>query len=95
MSVIEELYEGNIAPIDKCVKKGSEYQRLSRKLSMAVDEFMTRLTDGEKEIFENIQNINNELEYKSEKERFIEGFCLGARIAWETEHFESDNFGDI
>lgn len=30
MSILEELYNGNIAPIERSIKKGSEYYKLCK-----------------------------------------------------------------
>lgn len=83
MSILEELYNGNINPVERFVKKESEYQRISRDISKRQDSLYKTLTQEEREIYEDIFENNYKLEYISEKEGFIQGFRLGAKIMLE------------
>ena len=40
MSMLEELYNGNICPADRYIKKGSEYYEISRFLAKAEEDFL-------------------------------------------------------
>ena len=92
MSILEELYNGNINPSEKYVKNGSAHQKLSKQLMEHIDELMALLNDGEKQLCEKIGDVVSELNYLSEKECFIEGFRTGAQIAWVIIHYESANY---
>lgn len=92
MSVLEELYNGNINPSEKYIKNGSEYQKLSKELTESIDELMLLLNNEEKQLCERIIDNVLELGCISEKEHFIEGFRTGAQIMWEIIHYKSENY---
>ena len=92
MSILEELYDGNIRPFERYIKSDSEYQKLSNQLSEHLNTFMTLLNDKEKQLYEKIEAGFSDLNYISEKECFIEGFRIGVQIMWEVIHFKSKNY---
>jgi len=92
MSILEELYNGNINPSEKYIKNGSAYQKLNKQLTEQIYELMTLLNNEEKLLFEKIGDNISALNYISEKERFIEGFRIGVHMMWEIIHFKSANF---
>lgn len=83
MTILEELYNGNINPSDKFVKKGGEYGRLLNEYAVQLDRLTAMLDEGEKKLLESILETNGSMEIISHKESFIEGFCLGSRIMLE------------
>ncbi len=92
MSILEELYDGNINPSQMFIKNGSEYKTLCAQLAEYTSELMSLLNSEEKQLFEKISDKNADLTYLSEKDRFMEGFRIGANIMWEIIHSESTNF---
>ena len=54
MTVLENLYNGNINIVDKAIKKGSEYDRLAKVASELEGKLMESISGQEKELFENI-----------------------------------------
>ncbi len=92
MSILEELYDGNINPSQMFIKNGSEYKTLCAQLSEYTSELTSLLSSEEKQLFEKIWNKNADLTYLSEKERFMEGFRIGANIMWEITNAKSKNF---
>jgi hypothetical protein len=80
MKILEELWYGNIAPWEKGFKNCGEYSELLRLVIRHIDELRERLNDEEKEIFEKFTECNNEMHGIAEREAFIQGFTLGARI---------------
>lgn len=92
MSILEELYHGNINPSEKFIKKSGEYGSLLEELTARMDEFIPALNEKEKQLYEKIEDIITELGYISEKDCFVEGFRLGAQIVWEILHSENRNF---
>lgn len=92
MSMLEELYYGNIHPAEKHIKKGGEYQKLNQQLMDTLDELMTMLNDEEKQLYEKAEDMAFNLKSISEKEYFIEGFCMGAQIMREIACFKSTNY---
>ena len=92
MSILEEFYYGNLDLSAQFVKDGSEYQKLTAKLSDRMDEFIALLNEDEKGRFDQIYEMLAELNCISERERFIYGFRLGAQITWDVFGYISPNF---
>ena len=80
MTVLENLYNGNINIVDKAIKKGSEYDRLAKAASVLEDKLMESISGREKELFENIFITRFQQEDIMLTETFVEGFRLGAQI---------------
>lgn len=78
MSILKELYNGNICPCERSVRKGSEFHRLSQIISETESRLLTGLTAEQKALYEVIfENIYQQQDI-SETEIFAEGFRLGA-----------------
>lgn len=92
MSVLSDLFDGNINPSVKFIKNGGEYQKRNEQFITSVDELTALLDDKEKQLLETILDNSATLNCLSEKEYFVEGFCIGAKIMQEIMHFESLNF---
>ena len=92
MSILEELYNGNINPSEKFLKASGGYKKINQELNKHIDELMLHLNDEEKQLFQKIEDNIYQLNYISEKECFIEGFCLGAQIMREILEHKSENF---
>ncbi len=92
MTILEDLYYGNIQPWEKMIKKGSPYQKTEQKLTKEIDTLMASLNKEEKALCEKIADRISELSDLSERERFIEGFCIGAKMMIEVFAFRSANF---
>lgn len=92
MTILEELYNGNIHPTEKHIKKGSTYQKINDQLAENLDKLMILLKDEEKCLFEKIEGDALQLGYISEKENFIDGSCLGAQMMLEIMSRKSEDF---
>lgn len=57
-----------------------------------IDKFIKLLNDNEKDLFENIIDKKLSLICIVERESFLEGFCMGAKIILEVMYFKSSNF---
>lgn len=89
MNIIEELYLGNISPVDKIFDENSEYAKLLKNVvnnEKKLNSYFANIPDAkkEKELFEQIINCYDKVLAFSERERFIEGFHLGARFVTDT-----------
>lgn len=83
MSILNELYNGNIKPAEKCVKKDSEYQKCNTELTENTKKLTALLNDTEKELYEQVLENMFNLSYISEKQNFIDGFCIGSQMMLE------------
>ena len=89
MTVLEDLYYGNINPNNKRFDKESEYGKFSKIVTdneRLLTAFLSSLPDAERERQALSQMINAESELSDfiAFERFIEGFRLGTGIMLET-----------
>ncbi len=91
MSVLGELYNGNISPADKYIKRGSEYHKLNLELIEQIEKFTGMLSKEEKQKYEEIEEKIYSLNAIAEKERFEDGFCLGAKLILEIIGYKSKN----
>ncbi|MBQ8869457.1 MAG: hypothetical protein IJ027_07085 [Oscillospiraceae bacterium] len=83
MTILENLYNGNINVVERSIKKGSEYDRLD-KLSLELEnKFIKGKSKQEKELFEQILELIYGQEEILLTETFVEGFRLGAQIMLE------------
>ena len=83
MTILEEIYSGNIVPAEKFVKKGGEYAELLNILAECSDKLAVKLDGTERTLWEKATQAERSIEAISDKESFIDGFCLGARIMLE------------
>lgn len=80
MNILEDLWFGNISPWERPFKKGSAYSELLTLIARHYDDLVVRLNDGEKAIFEKYADCTGEMHDLTEREAFIKGFTIGARI---------------
>ena len=80
MGIIDELWYGNISPCEREFKKGSTYSELLGYIVRHQQDLLKRMNDEEKEIFEKFTECTNEMYSMTEREAFVSGFTLGARI---------------
>lgn len=80
MNILEELYYGNIVPNEKCAKFDDEVKELLKLLNRNEEKLTATLTELQKETFEKYKDCNREISEISERETFLNGFRLGARI---------------
>ena len=80
MSIIEDLWYGNIAPWEREIKRSSDYADVLERIVQIEADLHARLNDEEKEILERFVNCTNEMCCISEREMFVRGFTLGAKL---------------
>ncbi len=83
MTILENLYNGNIDVVERSIKKGSEYDRLTKLASELEDKLMESISGQEKELFEKILELIYGQEEILLTDTFVEGFRLGAQIMLE------------
>ena len=83
MYVLKELYWGEISPTERSVRPGSDYKKASAQLCRQLDSFLGNLTPAEKQQWETIDVLRNNLATMAEEDMFIYGFRLGARMMME------------
>ena len=80
MNILEDLWFGNISPWEREFKKDSSYAELLALVVRHQEDLLGRLNDEEKEIFEKFTDCTTEMHDLTEREAFVKGFTLGAKI---------------
>lgn len=80
MDILEDLYYGNLLPQEKCAKLDDEMKELIGLLNRNEEKLTATLSDEQKETFEKYKDCNQEISEICERNAFLNGFRLGARI---------------
>lgn len=83
MDILEDLYYGNLFPNEKCAKLDDETKELLVLLNRNEEKLIATLSDEQKETFEKYKGCNWEISEICERQSFITGFKLGAKIVIE------------
>lgn len=83
LSLLEELWYGNICPQEQSTEHNKEVKNLISLMGKNRDELSSTLTDAQKETLEKYDDCVNEMNGIIEREIFSYGFRLGARIMLE------------
>ena len=95
MTILEDLYYGNIIPAEKGIRKGSEYSKLLNLAARNEEKLSATLTKEQKILFEKYKDCTLEMYGISENEAFVEGVKLGVKIIVESYTGESLNFKEV
>ena len=80
MNTLEDLYYGNLLPHETCAKLDDEGKELLKLLNRNEEKITATLTEAQKDTFEKYKDCNREISEISEREIFLNGIRLGARI---------------
>ncbi len=80
MNTLEDLYYGNLFPQEKCARLDDEVNELLKLLNRNEEKLVATLTEVQKETFEKYKDCNREISEICEREIFLNGFRLGAKI---------------
>ena len=83
MSILEDMWFDNLVAQDVEIRKGSEQENALAASVQCDDALRETLTEKQKEQFALCAERRNDLLTVFEKEAFIRGFKLGARMAAE------------
>ncbi len=95
MSILKELWYGNIQPNEFPRERSEERQKLIKLLSRHGDTLDTMLTEEQKSVLDKYQECHTELSCLDECEVFIRGFRLGMMIAVEVLHNGDKAISDL
>ena len=82
-SILEELWFGNVCPDVMMGKMSEEEKELVKYITAHHEKLNSILNDEQKKVFEKYVDCQEKYSFHSDKEIFIYGFCLGARIMLE------------
>ena len=89
-NIIEELYYGNICPMDQKIVKGGAYSQLLHLLTRNDEKLTETLTQAQQEVFIKYKDCASEINEANEVASFTVGFKLGIRLAVEAMISTSD-----
>ena len=79
MGIISSLYNGEIF-VGQERPQGEEYNRLTRECEKLEADFLATLSDEQKELYDQINDVRSEYIQMETEQRFISGFKMGARF---------------
>lgn len=82
-SILEELWYGNIIPMEHSIGRKSQIKNLIGLMGKNRDAIEATLTESQKELLVKYDDSVNEMYGDIEKEAFFYGFSLGGRIMLE------------
>ena len=80
MDILEDLYYGNLFPREKVSKLDDETKELLGLFNRNEEKLIATLSNEQKEIFGKYKDCNQEISEIGERNAFLNGFRLGARI---------------
>lgn len=83
MSVLEDLYNGKIYPLEEIIPQNEEFRFLERKIGSEREYFADGLSDEDKKRFEKMNEMIYKCELMSDYASFSYGFRLGAMLLFE------------
>ncbi len=83
MKILEELWYGNIEPVDYDADAGKEYKDTLRLISKNEEKLQASFTEEQKELFSRYTDAVREHQTMAECLLFQNSFRLGARIMLE------------
>ena len=80
MYVLDKLWRGELSPSEQCVNHGSEYSELHHRSSQIGSRIRSRMSDEEKRLFQEYQELRERMVYISEEDMFVNGFRIGVGL---------------
>ena len=80
MTVLEDLWYGNINPHETYLNGNCRFKHLLSLMGKSRDKLSDTLTEQQKELLEKYDDVINEMHSISEVESFSCGFSLGVRL---------------
>ena len=84
MNILKELYYGNVNPLEKRIKTGSEYAKFIEVIADSEEELNSCLDDEKKYLLNRIMDAQGEILDIESCEHFIEGVRIGAQFMLDT-----------
>ena len=80
MLILEDLWDGKVAPSERECPKDKEYSRLAHEGSKYLDEVLKELSHAGKKAFDQYYDTETQLMAISERDCFIKGVRIGAQF---------------
>jgi len=82
-SILHEFYYGNINPNERPLIQSPECKQLLKIVADSEENLLKMLVGTELELFQKFSDAQGKLSSVSIADGFVEGFCMGMRIAIE------------
>lgn len=92
LSIIEELYNGNLCPVENMIPPNPDYRQICRKIGDEREYFVGILSDADRERFKKCNELVYEYEKMVEFTNFSNGLRIGLMLGFEVFHWEGDDF---
>ena len=80
MYVLDKLWQGKLSPNEQCIQHGSEYSEIRHKAVQLSNQIISSLSDDGKRIFQEYQDLREQMCYISEEDMFVNGFRIGVGL---------------
>lgn len=81
MLILEDLWDGKVAPAERGIPKGGTYSKLAHEGGKYLDEVLKELSPAGKKAFDKYYDTETQLMAISERDCFIKGVRIGAQFA--------------
>ncbi len=80
MTILEDLWYGNVRPTERSIVRGSKLDNLMKLLCQNEDDLMSGLTEKQKESFDKFKDCQSEITDYLETEAFTSGFTIAVKL---------------
>ena len=80
MEIIEEIYYGKVCPFEEICKTIPDFSEFAAKVSEKSEKIKKTLSEEQLRLFVEYDEILEELHLRCEKQCFVEGFKIGAKL---------------
>ena len=80
MTILEDLWYGNVRPTEKSIKRGGRLDNLMKLLCQNEDDLMSGLSEKQKESFDKFKDCQSEITDYLETEAFTTGFTIAVKL---------------
>ena len=80
MYVLDKLWQGKLSPNEQCIQHGSEYSEIRHNAVQLSNQIISSLSDDGKRIFQEYQDLREQMAYISEEDMFVNGFRIGVGL---------------
>ena len=80
MFVLDKLWQGKLSPNEQCIVHGSEYSDIRHKATQLHKQIVSSLSEEGNRIFQEYQDLREQMAYISEEDMFVNGFRTGVGL---------------
>ena len=92
MYVLDKLWQGKLSPNEQCIVHGSEYSDIRHKATQLHKQIVSSLSEEGNRIFQEYQDLREQMAYISEEDMFVNGFRIGVGLLLDAVGPENSQF---